>query len=115
MQAIVFMLVFTKIVEIKPIVSVIITTKNEEKVIKRLIQSVKSQTFKKMEIILIDNYSTDNTLEITKKQGIKSYLFGPERSAQRNFGVKMAKGNYLLVLDADMELDRKSTRLNSSH
>lgn len=86
------------------LVSVIITTKNEEETIGRLIQSIKRQTFKNIEIILVDNNSEDKTLEIAKKLGIKIYNFGPERSAQRNFGAKMAKGRYLLFLDADMEL-----------
>lgn len=86
------------------LVSVIITTKNEEETIGRLIQSIERQTFKNIEIILVDNNSEDKTLEIAKKLGIKIYNFGPERSAQRNFGAKMAKGRYLLFLDADMEL-----------
>lgn len=88
------------------LVSVIITTKNEEKVIARLIQSIKKQTFKNIEIILVDNNSSDKTIEIVKKMGVKVYTFGPERSTQRNFGAKKAKGNYLIFLDADMELSK---------
>lgn len=87
-------------------VSVIITTKNEAEVIERLIQSIKRQTFKNIEIILVDNNSEDKTLEIAKKFTNKVYNFGSERSAQRNFGAKMAKGEYLLFLDADMELTK---------
>lgn len=85
-------------------VSAIITTKNEEEVVGRLIQSIKKQTFKNIEIILVDNNSTDKTLDIAKKMGVKVYTFGTERSAQRNFGAKKAKGNYLIFLDADMKL-----------
>ncbi|MDP3733116.1 MAG: glycosyltransferase family A protein, partial [Candidatus Daviesbacteria bacterium] len=84
--------------------SVIITTRNEDKVIKRLILSVKKQSYKKREIVLVDNHSTDKTVQIAKEMGVKVYSFGPERSAQRNYGAKMAKGKYLLFLDADMEL-----------
>ncbi|MDO8639231.1 MAG: glycosyltransferase [Candidatus Daviesbacteria bacterium] len=87
-----------------PLVSVIITTKNEEGVIGRLIQSIKTQTFKNQEIILVDNHSTDKTLDIAEKMNVKVYTVGPERSVQRNFGAKVAKGKYLLILDADMEL-----------
>ena len=86
------------------IVSVIITTKNEESVIARLIESIKNQTYKYKEIILVDNRSWDKTAGIAKKMGVKIYTFGPERSAQRNFGAKKARGGYLLFLDADMEL-----------
>jgi len=49
------------------IVSVIITTKNEEKGIGRLVESVRKQTYKQAEIIIVDNYSTDKTIEIAKK------------------------------------------------
>lgn len=90
-----------------PLVSVVITTKNEEDVIYRLIQSIKTQTFKNREIILVDNNSTDKTLDIARKMNVKSYTVGPERSTQRNFGAKVAKGKYLLILDADMELTPK--------
>ena len=87
-----------------PIVSVIITTKNEGAVIGRLILSIKNQTFKNKEIILVDNNSTDNTLDIAKGMNVKTYTIGPERSIQRNFGAKISKGKYLFILDADMEL-----------
>ena len=86
------------------IASVIITTKNEESVVARLIESIKNQTYKYKEIILVDNKSWDKTAGIAKKMGAKVYIFGPERSAQRNFGAKKARGKYLLFLDADMEL-----------
>lgn len=89
------------------LVSVIITSKNEGDVIGNLLGSITKQTYKNIETILVDNYSTDNTLKIAKKFGIKSYAFGPERSAQRNFGAKKAKGEYLFFLDADMELSPK--------
>ena len=90
-----------------PLVSVIITTKNEEDVIGKLIQSIKTQTFKNREIILVDNNSTDKTLAIARKMNVRVFTVGPERSTQRNFGAKVAKGKYLLILDADMELTSK--------
>lgn len=86
------------------IISVVITTKNEEDAIGRLIQSIKRQSYKKIEIILVDNNSTDKTADIAKKAGVRVYNFGPERSAQRNLGANIAKGKYLLFVDADMEL-----------
>lgn len=87
-------------------VSVIITTKNEEKNITRLLESIKSQSYKDIEVIVVDNNSTDKTLEISKNYTDKVYTKGPERSAQRNFGVEKAKGEYVLILDADMELTK---------
>ena len=90
----------------QPLVSVIITTKNEEKNIENCLKSVKNQDYPedKIEIIVVDNNSTDRTKEIARKYTKKVYNFGPERSAQRNFGAKKAKGEYLLFLDADMIL-----------
>lgn len=88
------------------LVSVIITTKNEGQIIGRLIKSIKNQTYESKEIILVDNNSLDKTVEVAQKMGVKVYSFGPERSAQRNFGAKIAKGEYLLFVDADMELSR---------
>lgn len=88
------------------LVSVIITTKNEESVIGRLIKSIKNQTYRNFEIILVDNNSQDKTVEVAKSLGVKVANKGPERSAQRNFGAKIAKGKYLLFVDADMELSK---------
>lgn len=89
------------------LVSVIITTKNEEEVIGRLLESINKQTYKNFEIILVDNNSEDKTVEIAKKMGVRVYIFGPERSAQRNFGAKKAEGEYLMFLDADMRLSKQ--------
>ena len=85
-------------------VSIIVTTKNEEANIGRFLSSVVGQTYKDLEIIVVDNKSSDRTLEIAKKHTKNVYIKGPERSAQRNFGVKKAKGKHVLIVDADMEL-----------
>lgn len=90
----------------QPLVSIIITTRNEESVIADLLESVKKQTYKKCEIIVVDNASSDATVQIAKKYTRYVFTKGPERSAQRNFGAKKSKGAYLLFLDADMTLDR---------
>ena len=86
-------------------VSVIVTTRNEADVIERLLQSIIHQTYSKKEIILVDNNSSDDTVSIAKRYTKKVFNFGPERSAQRNYGAKKAQGEYLLFLDADMELE----------
>lgn len=85
-------------------VSVVITTKNEEKNIENCLRSIKDQTFKKIELIVVDNFSEDKTVEIAKKYTTKVYFKGPERSSQRNYGAQVANGEYLLYLDADMIL-----------
>jgi len=88
----------------RPLVSVIVATKNAEKFIKNSLESVKKQTYQAIEIILVDNHSTDQTINIAKKYADQLLVSGPERSSQRNFGVKKSHGEYLLFLDADMEL-----------
>jgi glycosyltransferase involved in cell wall biosynthesis len=85
-------------------VSVIITTKNEERNIENCLRSVRNQAFQNVELIVVDNFSEDKTVEIAKKYTTKVYSRGSERSSQRNFGAKAAKGLYLLYLDADMTL-----------
>lgn len=91
----------------KIIVSVIITTKNSGSTLERLFRSLKKQTYSNLEMILVDNHSEDETLNIAKKYTKKVFTKGPERSAQRNFGANKAKGRYLLFIDSDMELSKK--------
>lgn len=95
-----------KIEEEFPLVSLVITTRNEEKHIANCLESIKAQTYPeaKIEIIVVDNNSTDRTKEIAMEYTDKVYNKGPERSAQRNFGVHQARGKYILYLDADMIL-----------
>ncbi|MDE2025549.1 MAG: glycosyltransferase [Patescibacteria group bacterium] len=90
-----------------PKVSVIITTKNEENNIGNCLASIKKQIYKNIEIIVVDNNSTDKTKEIAKKYTNLVFDKGPERSAQRNFGAQKATGEYVLFLDADMVVTPK--------
>lgn len=88
------------------LVSVIITTKNEQANMKNCLDSIKNQDVhrEKIEVIVVDNNSNDRTKEIAQEYTEKVYNFGPERSAQRNEGVRRARGKYVLYLDADMIL-----------
>jgi len=86
--------------------SIIISTKNEERHLGACLESIDSQDYPKesLEVIVVDNNSSDATKEIAKNFRAKVFNFGPERSAQRNFGVRQAQGKYVLYLDADMRL-----------
>jgi glycosyltransferase involved in cell wall biosynthesis len=90
------------------IVSVIITTKDEEKNIENCLRSIKVQNYpqEKIEIIVVDNGSTDRTKTLCYGVADKVLDRGPERSAQRNFGVENATGECILYLDADMTLTK---------
>lgn len=94
------------------LVSVIITTKNEEKNIENCLKSIKNQSYLQdlLEIIVVDNNSTDKTKEIARKYTDKIFNEGPERSAQRNFGVEKSNGEYFLYLDADMILSKDAIK-----
>ncbi len=88
-------------------VSIIIPVKNEESNIIRCLKSIDAQGTRDIEIIVVDNFSSDQTYEIARKLGAKVLTGGPERSSQRNLGAKKALGDYFLFLDADMELEKK--------
>ena len=96
------------------LVSVIIPTKNSEKFIGKCLKSIKNQTYQNLEIIVVDNNSTDQTKEIVEEYvegstplNVKLFNGGPERSAQRNFGVEKSLGEYVLIVDSDMLLSKK--------
>ena len=89
----------------KPLVSIVVTTKNEELNIRYCLLSIKAQSYKNIEIIVVDNKSNDNTKQIAKKYTNLVFDKGPERSAQRNYGMlEVAEGDYLMFIDADMIL-----------
>lgn len=91
---------------LKPIVSVIVPTKNSSKTLGRCLESIKNQTYDNIEIIVVDNFSSDDTPKIAKKYTKKFYSKGPERSAQVNYGVTKATGKYVYKVDSDFVLDK---------
>lgn len=87
-----------------PRVSVIVTTKNNEVTLDACLKSIQSQSYKNIELIVVDNNSTDTTKGIARLYTKHVYDKGPERSAQRNYAAHKAEGTYLLIIDSDMEL-----------
>ncbi|WP_254568610.1 glycosyltransferase [Oscillatoria sp. HE19RPO] len=88
-----------------PTISVIIPAYNAEKTIQETIESVLNQTFQDFELIIINDGSTDKTLEIISNLSdsrIKVFSF-PNSGAQksRNRGISLATGEYLSFIDAD--------------
>jgi glycosyltransferase involved in cell wall biosynthesis len=90
----------------KPIVSIIIPTRNSAKTLATCLDSIVNQSYTDIEIIIIDNHSTDNTLEIARKYTHAVYTFGPERSFQINYGAQIASGKYIYRVDSDFVLER---------
>ena len=87
--------------------SVVITTKNEEANIANCINSFAAYR-EEVEVIVVDNGSTDATKRIAEELGAAVYEQGPERSAQRNRGVREAKGEWVIILDADMIIPKET-------
>ena len=107
----------------KELVSVIIPNYNKGKWIKKCLNSVVNQTYPHLEIIIVDDFSTDNSLEeinkidfndrslkiienkndsISLKQGTVGSLIKAQRAAySKNVGIRNAKGKYVTTLDSD--------------
>lgn len=90
------------------LISVIVPVYNSEKYISKCIEAIINQTYKNLEIILIDDGSKDKSEEICKKyqekfkEIIKCHSIpnsGPSKA--RNYGIDNAKGKYLIFLDSD--------------
>ncbi len=94
----------------EPLVSVIIPTKNSARTLDACLRSIKDQSYKNIEVIVVDNNSADDTKAIARKYTDKVFNYGPERSAQRNFGAKQAKGEYLLIHDSDIYFNINSVK-----
>lgn len=91
----------------KPLVSVIIPTFNSGGTLEKCLRSISNQTYKNIEIIIVDKFSNDGTKEIAKKYTKKIFEKCPERSTQRNYGAHKSRGKYLLFIDSDMELTKR--------
>ncbi len=87
-----------------PVVSVIVTTRNNYKTLDACLASIVGQTYKPIELVVVDRNSTDGTRAIAQFYTTKVYNCGPERCAQRNFGVEKSSGQFVVIIDSDMEL-----------
>ena len=101
-----------------PIVSVIIPVYNTETYVARAVKSVCNQTIKAIQIILVDDASSDGSLKVCKKLAseddrIEVYQHEKNRgvSAARNTGLLHAKGKYIAFVDGDDYVDRDMLEL----
>ena len=88
------------------VISIVIPTYNREKKLKRAIQSVIEQSYKNWELIIVDNYSSDNTealIENFKNNKIYFYKLNNNGAIakSRNFGISKSSGHYICFLDSD--------------
>ena len=90
-----------------PAVSVIVPVYNAGRHLPRCVQSIQSQTMRDLEIILVDDGSTDGSAQLCEELASaddRIRVFHKKNggvSSARNFGIEKAKGEYLLFVDAD--------------
>lgn len=96
----------------KPIVSIVIPVFNGEKFIKDCIESIKTQTVKEIQIIVIDDGSQDNTPSILRKLESEDnrieviYQNNGGVSAARNIGLQFVRAEWVLFVDADDQIEK---------
>jgi rhamnosyltransferase len=82
-------------------VSIIVRTHNEEKTIKKVFEALKNQTYTDFETILVDNSSTDKTLEIARKYKIDKFISIPKGEFSHpkslNDAIKIASGDLIVI------------------
>lgn len=96
-------------IEEEPFFSVLLTTHNAEKTISRTIMSVLDQTFREFEIIVVDDFSDDQTVDILTSildsSDIRSHVYTNNKnmgvSYSRNCGIQKADGKFVAFLDDD--------------
>jgi glycosyltransferase involved in cell wall biosynthesis len=87
-----------------PLVSVVVPTRDSAATVETCLRSIREQTWPCIELIVVDNDSSDGTWEIAARLADVALRAGPERSAQRNLGTRRAAGEFVLWIDSDMEL-----------
>ena len=90
-----------------PLVSIILNCYNSAKFLKKSINSVVGQSYQNWELIIFDNFSSDNTkLEVLKFKKIKKIRYFKSKKLfnlyhARNLAIEKAKGSLITFLDAD--------------
>jgi glycosyltransferase involved in cell wall biosynthesis len=86
----------------RAMVTVIVPTRNSARTLEACLQTIRSQTYSPIELVVVDNHSSDQSCQIANRYADLVETFGPERSAQRNRGAHLSHGEYLLFVDSDM-------------
>ena len=92
----------------KPLVSIVIPTFNSEKTLPLTLESIKKQTYRNIEVIIVDSYSTDNTIRIAQKYNARIIKTKGALLWARYIGHTYAKGEIELLLDSDQILAKNA-------
>jgi len=90
----------------KPLISIVIPTKNSEKTIRECLESIKGQTYQNYEVIVVDAFSKDATKKITGEYSGRYFTSSTSLPGARNFGFSKAKGDIFISIDSDMILEK---------
>jgi glycosyltransferase involved in cell wall biosynthesis len=85
-------------------VSVVVPTRNSSWTLSRCLRSIKNQTYKHFEIIVVDDFSSDATVQIAEKLGARVLQCNCNPAEARNLGATSSTGTYCLFLDSDQVL-----------
>lgn len=88
-----------------PKVSIVIATRNSARTLSNCLATVRAQTYKNIEVIVVDNHSWDATVEVAREMADQVRVAGPERSTQVNIGARIASGDYVYRVGSDFILD----------
>ncbi len=88
----------------KPLVTISIPTYNSELFLADCLNAIREQTYKNIEINIVDGNSKDKTTQIAKAFGVKTLIYPGALLGARYEGLKVAKGEYILLLDSDQIL-----------
>ena len=88
-----------------PLVSIIIPTYKSARTLKFVLESIKNQTYKNIEVIVVDRPSDDKTEEIVRNLGYKYISLNSERTKAVNYGAKVSKGDFIYYIGSDYILE----------
>jgi glycosyltransferase involved in cell wall biosynthesis len=106
---------------ISPLVSIIIPSYNYDKYIDQTIINLCEQSYKNIEIIIVDDGSTDDTEKVVRsfieKDARVKYFYQENKglSAARNFGIEKSSGQYMQFLDADDLISKEKLKYQINH
>ncbi|MCC6832748.1 MAG: glycosyltransferase family 2 protein [Thermoleophilia bacterium] len=88
-----------------PDITAVIPTRNSARTLAACLESIRRQQQVTVEIIVVDNRSTDGTPDVARRLADRLLEEGDERSEQRNAGLREARGRAVTFIDSDMALD----------
>lgn len=86
-------------------VTVVVPTRNSAVTLEACLASIRAQRGVAVELVVVDNHSSDPTRAIAARYADQVLVCGPERSAQRNAGARAGQGHVVIFVDSDMVLE----------